>query len=255
MFAKMLFLKGEDRFPDFPKSTSIIFSDFLPEGYFPKPALPPKVLGVGEDSKKKKEFKKKNFLKIGEKLEDRSFKEVKFLSKERVFKNTISRLHGKSENLYSDEIVRYRGDLSLYVAYEKSFKEKEILDTLNLIGSFGFGKKSSSGFGQFEVEKAPLESFEWEVFGKSLKNGISKPSFLQGATIGVKVEMLEKKVAELGEFPKGTPYLTLSPSIPNSGEKSFYNLYQKFGKHGADEVQIWKQHSLMADSGAVYFKE
>jgi hypothetical protein len=117
------------------------------------------------------------------------------------------------------------------------------------------GKRVLQVLDSLKLKKAPLESFEWEVFGKSLKNGISKPSFLQGATIGVKVEMLEKKVAELGEFPKGTPYLTLSPSIPNSGEKSFYNLYQKFGKHGADEVQIWKQHSLMADSGAVYFKE
>jgi CRISPR/Cas system CSM-associated protein Csm4 (group 5 of RAMP superfamily) len=260
MFAKILFLegKGEDKFSGFPEKISIIFSDFLPEGYLPKPALPPSVLGVGSDSLEKKAFKKKQFLEVGEigkALNTDSFSDDNPISTDKRAGVEVSRLTGKHRDgsLFITDTTLYKSDLVLYVAYDKEkFSEEDILETLQKVGKFGFGKKSSVGFGQFEAKKEETDLKNLEIFGQNLKNGIGdNPSFIQGATIGVEIELGDH---DFPDFPEGTPYLTLSPSVPKEEESPFYNLYQKFGKHGSDQKQIFKKHSLMADSGAVYFK-
>ncbi len=260
MFAKFLFeVKKDTKLNNYLNNPNIIFSDFLPTDYLPKPALPPKIFEVDEDSKNKKDFKNKNFLKlnnISNILNKDSFEYVGFLIKDQFSQVQISRSSGVHENgqMFSVSTSSYIKNLELYVAFnENDFTETEISDYLKIIGIFGFGSKSSSGFGQFDIELVKTDITNWRIFGKSINNGINEqqPSFLQGVTIGLEIKLNSNIISSINNQ---TGFLTLSPSIPNNGDEVFYNLYTKFGKYGSNRNQFYKQHSLMADSGAVYLK-
>ncbi len=262
MFAKILFSSNQtNKLKDYLQNQNIIFSDFLYDGFVHKPTMPIQFFGIAEDSVSKKEFKKQSLLainKLNQPLSDESFLKMNdnFYVKERFARNTVSRNNGKHENnsLFVINATKYQKDLVVYIAFnEEVFTEAEIKNNLELIGQFGFGRRSSVGYGQFEVKNAELDLTNWKILGKSINNGIdtNNPSFLQGVTIAVKIKLDEKFKEKL---PSQNVYLTLAPSIPNSQDKLFYSLYTKLGKYGNDINIIMKQHSIMADSGAVYFQ-
>lgn len=201
----------------------IIFSDFLPDGYFPKPSLPLDSFGV-EDTEKK-EFRKKAWIKIDDiqkTNQKENYESLEFYKTSEVVRNSINRLTFSTDDSgvfapYSIEELRFLYQPVLYVMFDdESFKQDDIIKILNKIGKSGFGAKSSTGKGQFEVS---LDS--------DFKN----------------FKDIESKY-----------YLTLSPTILNSSkdiiENAYYNTFNRFGKFFNTNAPF-KKPLLMADSSAV----
>jgi CRISPR-associated protein Csm4 len=207
------------------KSPKIIFSDFLPDGYLPKPTLPLNCFGENID---KKEFSKKNWIKI-ENLQNgklSSYDSVEFFREKSVTRNSINRLTFTTDDSgpftpYSTKEIEFLYQPVVYIMYdEKSFDEDRVIEILNQIGCSGFGKKSSIGKGQFEVE-----------IDKSFK-GFKTHSQLD----------LESNY-----------YLTISPTLLNEEQNiknAYYNLFNRFGKYHSSNTPF-KKPLLMCDSGAV----
>jgi CRISPR-associated protein Csm4 len=155
-FAKFLYLKNDNRLDSYLKTPSIIFSDFLPDGYIYKPTLPLDRFNISEDDKK--EFRKKEFIKI-DIIQDGKInecEELDFFIQKQVIRNKINRnsFTTGEDNFapYSIKEYEFKTDVSLYVMFdEEVFKEGEIIEILNMVGRSGFGKKSSIGKGQFIV--------------------------------------------------------------------------------------------------------
>lgn len=220
-FTYYLFLNKDKRLQNYLKEDpKIIFSDFLPNGYLPKPALPLDSFGV--DSDNKKDFRKKEWIKI-ENLQSGNLKECedfKFYERDLRVRNKINRkfFSTTEENFapFGIEEIAFKKEPVLYVMFDdKSFDKEGIAKILNEIGKNGFGKKSSVGKGQFEVELD--ENFK----------GFDK-------TFDTKY------------------YLTISPTILKSKEikNCYYNLFNRFGKYSYSS-KPFKKPVLMADSGAV----
>jgi CRISPR-associated protein Csm4 len=155
-FAKLLYLKKDNRIDSYLDNPSIIFSDFLPDDYCYKPTLPLEKFDISEDDKKefrKKEFIKIKFLQNGELSE---CEKLEFFENKQVIRNKINRntfTTGENEFApYSIDENEFKTNIVLYVLFdENTFKKDDIEDILNEIGKSGFGKKSSIGKGQFEV--------------------------------------------------------------------------------------------------------
>jgi CRISPR type III-A-associated RAMP protein Csm4 len=219
-FAFHLFLEKnkilENYLKDKPK---IIFSDFLPDNLLYKPALPLKEFGIKEEDKK--DFRKKSWIKISD-LQNGNFsncEDVDFYKKERVIRNSINRITFTTDDNftpYSIEEIFFNKKPVLYVMYdEKFFKEDYIETILRKIGKNGFGKKSSIGKGQFDIE-------------------------------------IDKKFNGFKNIETDT-YLTISPTILNNLtqiKKAYYNTFNRFGKY-AYSNKPFKKPVLMVDSGAV----
>lgn len=220
-FANTLFLQGDERLKDYlTEKPKIIFSDFLPDGYLPKPSLPLGSFGV-EDTDKK-DFRKKSWISI-ENLQNGKLYECEniiFYETHTMIRNSINRNtfstddsgvfapHGIEELLFKMLPV-------LYVMFdEQSFKAEEIVNILNTIGKSGFGKKSSIGKGQFSVQQ-----------DKNFRG--FKP--------------LDTKY-----------YLTLSPTLLNNQniKNCYYDTFNRFGKY-ANSNAPFKKPILMANSGGV----
>lgn len=219
-FANTLFLQGDERLKDYlNQKPKIIFSDFLPDGYLPKPSLPLESFGVADTAKK--DFRKKSWITI-ENLQNGKLhecEELKFYETTTMIRNSINRHtfstddsgifapHGVEEFVFKKPPV-------LYVMFDTSFHEKEIVTILNIIGKSGFGKKSSIGKGQFSV---------------------NQNSNFQG------FKQLDTKY-----------YLTLSPTILNNQniKNCYYDTFNRFGKY-ANSNAPFKKPILMANSGGV----
>jgi len=155
-FAKFLYLKQDTRLDAYLDSTSIVFSDFLPDGYVYKPTLPLDRFNVNEDNKK--EFRKKEFIKIDD-LQDSKLdrcQKINFFSQKQVIRNKINRNYFTTGDgdfaPYPIKEHEFKTNICLYVLFDETvFKVDEIKSILNEIGRSGFGKKSSIGKGQFEV--------------------------------------------------------------------------------------------------------
>ena len=204
-FAKFLYLEKDNRLDNYLEKPSIIFSDFLPDGYLYKPTLPLECFKVNEDEKK--EFRKKQFISI-ENLQNGEFskcEEINFFEKKQVVKNSISRISFTTEKEiftpYSLEEIEFKTDICMYVLFD-NFTLEEIKERLNLIGKSGFGKKSSIGKGQFEVEID--ETFKgFKTFDTNY-------------------------------------YITLSSAIFNGVKNAFYDVWTKFGKFHSSNTPFKK---------------
>ena len=197
----------------------IIFSDFLPNGYFKKPAF--EFTKFSEDEDKRKEIKSKEWIKeddlINGDLEKiLEVKDDEFIKKRKVVKNHLNQIYlTTTENFapYVIEEIEFMYPMVMYVGIS-DLDEKEIFKFLDEIGSFGFGKKSSIGKGVFEVS-----NYEdcTSIFQK-----------------------------------KGSYYLSLSPFITTKKVK--YGLFTRYGKfHG--ENAPFKNPIVLMDSGSVVLEE
>ena len=219
-FASELFLDGDKRLENYlDEKPKIIFSDFLPNNYLPKPTLPLEFFGV--DDSQKKEFRKKSWIEI-DKLQRGNISDVEkieFYKTQTVIRNSINRKTFSTDDSgvfapFALEELRFLESVSLYVMFdENSFNQKEIEDRLNRMGKIGFGKKNSIGKGQFEA--------------KLVDNDIDLDI-------------------------KSNYYLTISPTILNNDniEKSYYDIFNRFGKF-ANTNNPFKKPVVLAQSGAV----
>ena len=219
-FASGLFLNGDKRLKNYLNEESkIIFSDFLPNRYLPKPTLPLEFFGV--DDSQKKEFRKKSWIKVDELQKGNIFnvEKIEFYKTQTVIRNSINRKTFSTDDSgvfapFALEELRFLEPVSLYVMFdENSFNQAEIEDRLNQMGKIGFGKKNSIGKGQFEA--------------KLVDNDIDLDI-------------------------KSNYYLTISPTILNNDniEKSYYDIFNRFGKF-ANSNTPFKKPTILAQSGAV----
>lgn len=218
-FAYHLFSNNDLRLENYlQEDPKIIFSDFIPLNYLPKPTLPLDSFGVSDTDKK--DFRKKEWIKI-EDLQNGDMSKcvnIEFYKTNVSVKNSLSRLTFSTQKEiftpYSLEEIEFLYEPSLYVSFDKDFKKEEIVEILNKIGKNGFGKKSSTGKGSFSVSLD--ESF--------------------------------KGFEQLNTYY----YMTISPTIPkeNDIEEFFYNTFNRFGKY-SNSGTPFKKPVLMADSAAV----
>ena len=219
-FAYLDFLEDGSIFDDYlsTKTPKIIFSDFLPDGYLPKPTLPLKSFNVSDSDKK--DFRKKEWIKI-ENLQNGKLEkceEIEFFKEETIIRNQINRTTSSTDENFApypiNEII-FTYKPVFYCSYdEKEIEEEYILTLLTKMGKNGFGKKSSIGKGQFEIKKD--ENF----------TGFSDV--------------------------ESNYYLTLSPTILNSSniKRSFYSTFNRFGKYSNSNTPF-KKPTLMAQTSAV----
>ena len=221
-FAYHTFMKDKSVFKNYVnEEPKIIFSDILPADYLYKPTLPLSAFGV--DESKKKEFRKKAWLKT-KNLQDGALhlaRACSFYKTDIRTRNSLNRVTfitgGEGFDPFSLEEITFLHQPVIYVSFNDEFFSKEqILQRLNLIGKVGFGKKGSIGKGHFKAETD--ESF--------------------------------KGFDEV----ESDYYLTLSPTILHKSKdviaKAYYNTFNRFGKYHSSSTPF-KKPLLMADSGAV----
>jgi CRISPR-associated protein Csm4 len=219
-FTYLLFLEKNYILEDYLENENpkIIFSDFLPNGYFAKPTLPLKSFNVEDGDKK--DFRKKEWIKI-ENLQNGKLEkceEIEFFKEDSIIRNQLNRKTFTTDDNfapYSTNEIIFTYEPVFYCMYDETiFEEKYILEILTKMGKNGFGKKSTIGKGQFEIKKD--ENFE----------GFKK---------------IETDY-----------YLTLSPTILNSSKikRSFYSTFNRFGKYSNSNTPF-KKPILMAQSSAV----
>lgn len=222
-FAYQTFLEQEQKLKNYLiEKPKIIFSDFLPDGYLPKPTLMLKCFGIQEEEKK--DFRLKEWISIEslqsgnlEKCED-----INFFKKKINIRNALNRLTFTTDKSgafapYDTNEITFLYQPVLYIQYDElSFTQEYILEILNKIGKIGFGKKGSIGKGSFSAKID--EKF----------NGF-------------------KKV-------QSDYYLTLSPTFLHEQKETialaYYNLFNRFGKYHSTSTPF-KKPILMADSGTV----
>lgn len=137
-----------------------------------------------------------------------------------TLKNQINRLTGgttamvddeRSGNLYSVEELRYLDEygakqdalhISVYVKVQDQTQAERVEELFERLAEGGYGKKKSSGYGQFIVEG-------WEPF-----DGFDQP------------------------IPNANGFISLSNWVPSSGDPvdGFYNTLVKYGKLGEEFV-------------------
>lgn len=217
----------------------IVFSDAFPTGYLPKPTLPFTYYqnkaeendNTGNVVRKRKEFKRKNWIKaekIGLPTTEMSdcFEEVSYINK---FLKTSVRLDpivhhttGDKYSAYTAELLTYTQKLSIYVLIDETrMTPSEVQQILAKVGQSGYGKKSSSGNGKFEL----TGDFE-------------------------RVDL---------DYTQMQSCLTLAPCVPQTdmfdADKSFYHIFVRFGRHGnllSKSPSPFKKPVMTADSGAVF---
>jgi CRISPR type III-A-associated RAMP protein Csm4 len=221
-FASFLFKSGDDRLKEYlNEEPKIIFSDFLPDGFLPKPTLSLNSFGI--DDSQKKEFRKKEYISI-QNLQSGNLSKcesISFFRKENIIRNHINRNTFSTDDSgvfvpYSTEELVFLYQPVLYIMYdEKYFDESFITQILKIIGRSGFGKKSSIGNGQFEI-------------------------IIDNSFCGFK-DM------------NSDYYMTISPTLLNNQdniENCYYDTFNRFGKYHSSN-QPFKKPLLMANSSAV----
>ena len=208
------FLKGWKDFEekDPPK---LIVSDMMPQGYVYRPSLPSKCFGEMD----KKELRKKKFIKLEDlhagNLEKVS--EVDFFKVVNNVKNSINRVtfstEGKEFAPYGVVEYEFFRKMWLMMLVWEDIEEK-VLDVLDEIGKFGFGKDISIGKGKFDFKP------------------IDPPGFWQ----------------ERSEW-----YMAISPVSLRGVRSASYEPFVRFGKFGLERAQknAFKRPVMVADSGAV----
>jgi len=256
------YLLGEKYLVDFlnqyhPQKTPPLFiSNGFPDGYLPKPVLPPvsqddleKILGKKNrvsDSYKIKSIKKADLVPISilntlqdepispkeffvAMYEDKNYDAVMAVEKSRISmtirRNTVNRIKNRvEEGLYDLEEFFWHEGSNIFCIYVKtdSFYRDEIERIFNFIGENGFGKDKNTGKGHFKV--------------KSIEERIDLP-----------------------EWENSNSFMTLSSFIPAKTDptKGYYNVLKKHGKLGGMYANgnPFKRPLLMFQAGSVFFDE
>ena len=152
----ILYQKGqnflEELLEDYKKEPFCIVSDGFFSGYLPKPTLPKEILQE-TDIRLKKEYKKRNFIKIDDLLKgELKSVEIKYPKKIYQVQNKIDRKAFKTgENFAPYEVEYYEYDKTdIYILINK--EENLIIDSLALIGEIGYAKDASISKGQFDIK-------------------------------------------------------------------------------------------------------
>jgi CRISPR-associated protein Csm4 len=132
----------------------VVFSDFLPDGYFPKPAF--EYTRFTDDENKRKEIKSIDWIKeddlINGKLKNIVNEgDFEFIKKRKSVKNHLNKISLTTSENFSPYVVEEIDFLYPVVMYIASEDIESVAKFLDEIGSFGFGKRSSVGKGVFEV--------------------------------------------------------------------------------------------------------
>ena len=217
----------------------IVFSDAFPMGYLPKPTLPFTYYqnkaeeddNTGNAVRKRKEFKRKNWIKaekiglptteMADCFEEVSYKN-KFLKTSVHLDPIAHHTTGGEYSAYTAELLTYTGELCIYVLIDETrITTQEARQILAKVGQSGYGKKSSSGNGKFEL------SSDFELINLDYKQVQS--------------------------------CLTLAPCVPQTdvfnANKSFYHIFVRFGRHGnvlSKSPCPFKKPVMTADAGAVF---
>ncbi|MBF0348692.1 MAG: CRISPR-associated protein Csm7 [Magnetococcales bacterium] len=219
----------------------LVVSDLLPSGHWPRPFLPPHLLGGNTGGGNRKEEKKRiwfpwqdggNWQKKLSSWGKMCRSEAEFWQGERRNRpqphNQVNRLTGTTGTEGCDpysltqtwfpEVAR----LEVWVLYDpERLNAAEVSGALADVGCFGFGKDASIGLGRFVMEK-----FE---------------------------------EATLPRQPDSNAWLALGFCAPQGcgfdGKRSFYQPFTRFGRHGdraALTGQPFKNPVLLARAGAVW---
>ncbi len=215
----------------------IVFSDAFPEGYIPKPTLPFTYYKIMEDNsneaiRNRKLFKRKKWLPVSKASLPTPqmaefFEDVPYISKK--LKTSVhldpksGHTSGGQYSAFTLEEYNYTTKLTLYILIDETrITVSQTEELLHQIGQQGYGKKSSSGHGKFEL------------IGSMQKVDFS----YQSSTIS---------------------YLTLAPCVPQpntfDANSSYYHVFVRFGKHGnrySTSSNPFKKPVLTADTGAVF---
>lgn len=201
----------------------LIVSDGFAKGYLPKPHLPSSVLGENIDEKKinrKKIWLTIENLQNGKFLEAKTDNQVKNIdSPHTVVRNSINYNTFTTDD--SGDFTPYGENeyfLSLkdiYFLIDEKFSLNELRESFMLLSQIGYGKDASIGKGRFEFS-----------------------------------DFMEVKVNV-----QSNTFITLSPSclFDTKCEKSFYESFTRFGKHGGNlaNKNPFKRPILLADTAAV----
>jgi CRISPR-associated protein Csm4 len=203
----------------------LIMSDGFPSNYLPKPTMPSSLLG--EKSDEKKVNRKKIWLTL-EELQKGSYQKAK----------TDKEIHNNEKNVsIIKNALNYRtfttddsGAFTPYAEEErvlsqrdiyclinpKLFSQAELEQSIKFVAQMGYGKNSTIGKGFFKVDGC--EEIALELLSKNLFMTLS-PSVLEGQNI----------------------------------QKSYYEPFTRFGKHGAElaNKSPFKKPILLANSSAV----
>lgn len=209
--------KLEEILKSYEEEPFLIVSDGFASGYLPKPKFPKKILGE-TDITKKKEYRKKIWLKIDDffnaKFENaKKDDEVAFKKVFAEVKNSINyKTFTTGENFapFVNEVIEYLNEVDIYFLIQNY--EKEILEAFETLGKIGYGKDSSTGKGRFEIVK---------------KEDVTK--YLKPSNI----------------------YMALSAfSLKNAEENIYYDTFVKFPKSRGDLKNPFKNPIVLASTGA-----
>lgn len=208
-----------------------VVSDALPSGYVPRPTVPLYFFRQDQDADRKA-IKKQVWLPTDKLnlpfVEWLAVCENKALQAEHLQQhNSISRLTGttgKGEFApYALDQYWYKAgtELDVQVVFDDRISADELQQVFRDMGQYGFGRDASIGLGKFEVVKSVTPSFP---------------------------------VAQ-----EANAVLTLAPCAPQGcqyhTDKSYYQLFTRFGRHGGQAVQAGKPFKtpvLLAKTGAVF---
>jgi CRISPR-associated protein Csm4 len=224
----------------------LIVGDPLPQGCLPRPALPIRLMiAEGADASIDKRIKKAPYLSedaihvsssswIGNLChgpKNTAEESIALIQKSARMSNSISRLTGTTGEgamfaPRSLEIQQYRSGTLLDCIVkidERRLSDEEFASALKYVASRGYGKRSTVGFGQFNISRVAEKNH----------HGHKQPNAI----------------------------LTLSRSVPTAEsinlKLSHYGTCTHFGRHG-DELahgMVFKSPILMFESGAVLVPE
>ncbi len=187
-----------------------VISDMMPFNYFYRPILPLEYFNE-ED---KKELRKKKFITLKSLQKDLIPEKVYFENKDIVIKNSINRLTFTTSNgfdPFSIEEINYTKMWMFLMCKED--KKEILLNTIEKLGKYGFGKKSSIGKGQFRIDE--IKEYEFNNIDTST-------------------------------------YLSISPFVKEQDDEIYYEPYVKFGKYGLNRAKNpFKKPVILCDSGSV----
>ena len=217
-----LFLNGNTIFQNYLNDKpKLIVSDMMPYGYVYKPTLPLDCFKLKDDEAvDKKILRKRDFISLEncQKGNLHLCEKVDYLKKSATIKNKINRLSfttdGKEFSPYGMEELTFTKELWMFILAEANIKDL-IINTIEQIGNYGFGKEANIGKGQFKAE----------VINSNIQDNNSN-------------------------F-----YMSISPTILNDEniQNAWYEPFTRFGKFGLNNADNnpFKKPVIMADSSAV----
>ena len=199
----------------------LIISDMMPYGYVYKPNLPLDCFkNTSNEEIDKKDMRKRKFISL-ENLQKGNLdlcEKVDFMDEFVTIKNSINRTtfttDGDDFAPYGVDEKTFFKELWMFILVESSIKEK-VLQTIEQIGKYGFGKDGNLGKGNFDITviEQSIEDIDTEYF------------------------------------------MSISPTLIKDDNiyKSWYEPFTRFGKFGLNNAHTnaFKKPVLMADSACV----